>query len=236
MSFGDRWFFPELLPEAWSAAAWMDLVGGRGRLARAARNSVGLAAGTGLAAAGLALFVGRALASLTGWRRHLGAAAAFLPVAAPPIAVAVGLQYSFLRAGLGGSGVGVLLAHLVPALGYASLFFLGVFSAYDGRPEEEARTLGAAPRQVLMLVTLPRLRRPLLEAFALGFLVSWAQVPLTLLVGQGVVSTLAVEVFASLDAGQDALAAMGGLLLSLPPMGLLAVVAIGTRRTSAVVA
>lgn len=129
---------------------------------------------------------------------------------------------------------GVLLAHLVPALGYTSLFFLGVFSAYDRRPEEDARTLGASRSQVWTLVTLPRLSKPLAEAFALGFLVSWAQVPLTLLVGQGAVSTLAIEVFASLDAGQDALAATGGLLLSVPPMLLLGAVAMGTRRTGTV--
>ena len=185
MSLGEAWFFPDLLPPSWTAERWVEVFAGRGRLGRAAINSAGIALATGSVAALLAVFVGQALASLTGWRRHLGAAAAFLPVAAPPIALAVGLQYSFLRMGLGGSMGGVLLAHLVPAIGYTSLFFLGVFSAYDARPEEDARTLGASPLQVWTLVTLPRLKRPLLEAFALGLLVSWAQVPLTLLVGQG---------------------------------------------------
>ena len=155
----------------------------------------------------LGLPVGRAIARLRGWRRHLGAAAAFLPVAAPPIALAVGLQYSFLRLGLGGTHAGVLLAHLVPALGYSALFFLGIFAAYDERYEEEARSLGATRRQVLLRVTLPLLRRPLVEAFVLGFLVSWAQVPLTLVVGQGLVTTLSVEVLAYVQAGQDRIAA-----------------------------
>ncbi len=236
-SLGAEWFWPALLPPRLDLSAWSALLGGGsagGRLARAGIDSVLLATATGALASGLALPVGRALARLRGWRRHLGAAAAFLPVAAPPIALAVGLQYTFLRLGLGGTLQGVLLAHLVPALGYASLFFLGIFAAYDERFEEEARSLGAAPVQVLRRVTLPLLRRPLAEAFVLGFLVSWAQVPLTLVVGQGLVTTLSVEVLAYVQAGQDRVAAMAALLLIVPPLAAMTLAGLAVRRAEAV--
>lgn len=234
---GGEWFWPALLPAGVDLSAWASLVGGAsgGRLLRAAAASVGLAAATGFVASLVALPVGRALAGLRGWRRHAGAAAAFLPVAAPPIALAVGLQYSFLRLGLAGTHAGVLLAHLVPALGYASLFFLGIFAAYDACVEEEARSLGATPRQVLLRVTLPLLRRPLAEAFVLGFLVSWAQVPLTLVVGQGLVSTLSVEVLAYVQAGQDRLAATAALLLVLPPLAAMTLAGLAVRRAEVTV-
>jgi hypothetical protein len=102
--------------------------------------------GTAALATAAALPVGRALARLAGWRRHVAAALAFLPVAAPPVALATGLQVALLSAGVGGTPVGVLLAHLVPAVGYLSLLFLGTFTLFDARVEEAARTLGAAPR------------------------------------------------------------------------------------------
>lgn len=231
-----EWFWPALLPQGWSPERWAALPGGGsgegGRLWRAAGGSLTLGVGTGILASLLGLPIGRALAELRGWRRGVGAAAAFLPVAAPPLAVAVGLQYSLLRAGLGGTLAGVMIAHLVPALGYASLFYLGVFSAFDARVEEVARTLGARRSQVLSRITLPLLRRPMIEAFVLGFLVSWAQVPLTLVVGQGVVSTLAVEILAYVRAGQDPLAATGALLLVLPPLGMMAAAGLAIRRVA----
>jgi putative spermidine/putrescine transport system permease protein len=233
VSLGVGWFYPALVPAAVDLEPWRGLTAGSAggaRLAGAAASSLALAIATGAIAALAALPVGRALDGLRGGWRAIGAAAAFLPVAAPPVALGIGLHYSLLRVGLGGTHAGVLFAHLVPAIGYTSLFFLGIFSAYDRRHEEDARSLGASGLQRALRVTLPLLRRPLLEAFALGFLVSWAQVPLTLLVGQGLVSTLAVEVLSFVQAGQDRLAATGAILLILPAILMLALVGVAIRR------
>lgn len=220
-SVGERWFFPALLPPAITLESWHSILAG-GRLTGALATSAALAAGTGLLAAAVGLVAGRALARLEGWRRHLGAAAVFLPVVAPPIALATGLQLSFLSLGLGGTLAGVLLAHTIPAAGYTSLYFLGLFQLLDPRLEDEARSLGAAPRDVWLRVLLPVLRRPIAEAWALGFLVSWAQVPLTLLIGGGAVRTLPLETLAFVRAGQDRWAATGALLLVLPAAAALA--------------
>jgi putative spermidine/putrescine transport system permease protein len=235
-SLARGWFWPEFWPADLTLDRWRELARGGDRLARATLTSLLVAAGTGVLAVVVGLPAGRAMARLRGWRRHLAAGAAFLPVAAPPLAVGVGLQYSFLVAGLGGTLPGVLLAHLVPGAAYVSLFLLGVLAVHDDRLEEEARSLGATPRQALLHVTLPTLRRPLVEGFVLGFLVSWAQVPLTLLVGQGVVATLPLEVLAYVQAGQDARAATGALLLVLPPLVVMAAAGWAVRARDVVVA
>lgn len=229
-SVGETWFYPALVPSGLTAESWRQVAGGA--LGVAAARSVALGAGTAVVGVALGLPVGRALAGLGGWRRGLGAALAFLPVAAPPLAVAVGVQYYFLRLGLGGTAAGVLLAHAVPAVGYLALYFLGVFAAYDAGPEEEARTLGASSWQALRLVTVPALRRQIAEAAALAFLVSWAQVALTQIVGGGLVRTLATEVFAYVRSGQDRYAATGALLLSAPPLLALAAARVVARRTA----
>ncbi|HEU4700159.1 MAG TPA: ABC transporter permease subunit [Gemmatimonadales bacterium] len=233
-SVGRAWFFPALLPTELGLESWRDAFAPDARLAGAAATSLVLALGVGAVALGVAVPVGRALAGLAGWPRRLAAALVFLPVAVPPIALATGLQVTLLRLGLGGTLVGVLLAHAVPAAGYATLYALGVFTAYDRRLDEQARTLGAPPLEVLRRVTLPVLRRPLLEIFALAALVSWAQVPLTLVIGGGTVRTLPVEVLAYVRAGQDRWAATGALLLVLPALLALGPVVLGARRTEAV--
>lgn len=224
------WFYPTLLPPAVTAESWRQLLGGD--LAAAAWRSVALGLGTAVVATAVGLPVGRALARLGGWRRRLGAALAFLPVAAPPVALAVGVQLFFLRAGLGGTGIGVLLAHCVPASGYLTLYFLGVFATYDPGPEEEARTLGATASQAFWRVTVPALRRQVAEAAALGFVVSWGQVAFTQLVGGGLVRTLPTEVFSYVRSGQDRYAAAGALLLSIPPLLALAAARVGAGRAA----
>jgi putative spermidine/putrescine transport system permease protein len=236
LSLQESWFWPVLIPEELGPGGWGAILRGPTgrRLIAASVNSILLALATGLLSSLIALPLGRALARLHGWRRALGAAAAFLPVAAPPIALGVGLQYSFLVAGLGGSFAGVLLAHLIPAIGYTSLFFMGFFLVYDDRLDEAARTLGASSTQLLLRVSLPLLRRPLTEAALLGFLISWAQVPLTLLIGQGLVPTLPVELLTYVEAGQDRLAAAGALILIVPGTLALALTGFAIRRTGAV--
>jgi putative spermidine/putrescine transport system permease protein len=227
-SVSRSWFYPALWPAGLTAESWARLAGSD--LGSAAVRSAALGAATAVLGTAVGLPVGRALAGLRGGRRRLGAALAFLPVAAPPMALAVGVQYFFLRLGLGGTGLGVLLAHLVPAAGYLALYFLGVFAAHDPAPEEAARTLGATAGQAFWRVTLPALRRQVAEAAALGFLVSWAQVALTLLVGGGLVRTLPTEVFSYVRSGQDRYAAAGALLLSVPPLLALAAARVAARR------
>lgn len=219
-SVAGPWFFPALLPAQWTTEAWG--LAAEGTLGRAAITSGVLATGTGVIGTAIALPVGRLLSRLRGWRRHLAAAAVFLPVAAPPLALGTGLQVGALVLGLGGTITGVLLAHLVPAVGYLALFFLGIFTLHDPRAEAEARTLGATPWQVWRLVTLPTLKRPIADAIGLGFLISWTQFALTLVVGGGAVRALPLEVFAFVRAGQDRPAAVGALLLVVPALATLA--------------
>jgi putative spermidine/putrescine transport system permease protein len=227
-SVAERWFFPALRPAGVTLASWEGAWAGP--LLGSAARSVWLAALAGALATAAGFAVGRGLARLRGWRRRVAAGLAFLPVAAPPAALATGAQLFFLRAGVAGTAAGVLLAHLIPAAAYLTLFFAGVFEGRDGHAEEEARTLGATPWQALTRVTLPSLRRELGEAWALGFLVSWAQVATTQLVGGGRVHTLALDVFDALRAGSDREAAVGALLLAVPPLLALAAARAVVRR------
>lgn len=227
------WFFPDILPAAGSTgtlgALWSDA-----RLWRAGAVSLALAAATGAGGAALALAAGRVVARGPRSVQTAAGAAAFLPVIAPPIALGVGLQVLALRTWVAGTFWGVLFAHLVPATGYLTLYFLGVLSAYDWSLEDEARTLGASPRQVLTRVAWPVLRPRIVEAVLLGALISWAQLALTLVIGGGAVRTLPVELLAFVRSGDDRLAATAALALTVPPALAVSVLARGARRTGAI--
>lgn len=213
-AFGASWFYPALLPSGWTTEGWAAIA--NGRLGPALTTSVVVGLLVALVATAIALPVGRAIARADGAVARVGTAAAFLPIAVPPIALATGLQLGALQLGLGGTMRGVVMAHAVPAIGYLTLFFLGVFRGVDSTFEESARTLGLSPAATWRHVLLPLLRRPIIEAMLLGFLISWAQVPLTLVIGGGAVRTLATELMAYVQAGQDRLAAVAALLLLAP--------------------
>ncbi len=229
------WFHPALLPASLDASAWTDLLTDAShRLAL--RNSLVLGSATAIVATALALPLGRSAAYSTRAIRRTVALLAFTALALPPVALGTGLQLTVLSLGIGGTLGGVFLAHLVPALGYLTLLFLGVFTRWDHRLDEVAATLGASRAERWQRVLLPLLRRPIAESLALGFLVSWAQVALTLLVGGGAVRTLPLDVLAMLQAGQDQRAAAGALALAIPALLVIGAARVGARNTAAVVA
>ena len=229
------WFYPDTAPAKIDFGAWWELFSEPAHRS-ALLNSVILGVATAVAATACALPLGRAAARGARGTRRVVAVLAFAAVAMPPVALGVGLQLTVLTLGLGGSLGGVFLAHLVPTLGYLTLIFLGVFTQWDSRLEEVAATLGATGLDRWRFVLLPLLRRPMVEALALGFLVSWAQVALTLLVGGGAVRTLPLDVLALLQSGQDQRAAAGALALAIPALVVVSISRIAARGTAAVAA
>ncbi len=225
---GGAWPFPLIVPASGGA---MEQALGTPRIWRAGLTSVALAVATGVVATAGSLIIGRGILRARRNARRVAAVVAFLPVIVPPVALGVGVQVFFLRVGLGSTWLGVWFAHLVPAVGYVTLYFLGALSLDDATRDEAARTLGASPWQTWCHVTLPALRRRLTEAVVLGALVSWGQLALTLLVGGGVVRTLPVELLAIIRSGDDHLASVAALLLTLPPLLALGALRHGAETT-----
>lgn len=212
-----RWFWPEVLPATWTPEPFA-------RLVRDPRTVEATATGLVVSSSAtvLALLVGVPAARALGLRRFRGRSLALalvvLPTTVPPLAVALGLDVAFLRLGLAGTVLGVVLVHLLPVLPYVVLALVGVFERYDEAYEWQAATLGAGPLTRLVRVSLPLLAPGIAVAALFGFLASWTQYVLTLLVGGGQVVTLPLLVFAAAAGGNPATTAGLALLLALPPM------------------
>lgn len=226
-ALGRAWVFPALLPGGGHDGIAALL--GDPRIGAAFATSLTLAVATGVLATLIGGAAGRAFHRARGTARRMAGMAAFLPVIAPPMALGVGGQVLTLRLGIAGTWAGVLLGHLVPAAGYVTLYLVGVFGAWDLALEEAARTLGASRLQVLARVVWPALRTPLAQGVAIGALVSWGQLALTLVIGGGNVRTLPVELLGFVRAGDDRLAAVSALILTLPPVVGFALVRRGAR-------
>ncbi len=215
-SFARGWRFPDLLPAEWSLQAWHYAI------SETAGVLEGLAA-TGMiaiAVTGLSLIIGipagRALGLHDFRAKGLVRLIIIAPLIVPSLAVALGLHGVFIRLGLTGTMSGVILVHLIPVLPYVTLILAGIFANFDPAYEAQARSLGANPVQVFWYVTLPAIAPGILVAAMFGFLVSWGQYILTLMIGGGRVVTLPMVLFNFAASGRNDIAGAIGVIYVLP--------------------
>ncbi|MFN8108556.1 MAG: ABC transporter permease subunit [Thermoleophilia bacterium] len=211
-----RWFYPQLVPDEWTLGATRRVLGDP-HTRSAFSSGLQVSALAALVSVLLAIPAARALV-LGGIRRPRAWALWFLmPTALPPLALAMGLDVAFLRAGLGGSVWTVAVAHMVVTIPYAVLALTAALTRYDPVYERQAAVLGAGAPRILLHVFLPLAAPAILVSAVLAFVVSWGQYLLTLLPGGGAVTTPTVLVLAAAGGGDPALAAALGIATSVPP-------------------
>jgi putative spermidine/putrescine transport system permease protein len=223
-AFSERWFFPALVPQEWTASPFARLLSDR-RTLQGLGESLSIAAAASL----LSLAISFPAARTLGLRAFRGRQAAwlafFVPTVVPPLAIGMGLNIFFLQIGLAGSMLGVTLAHLVPTLPYTIFTLSSVFARYDENYEHQALALGANPVQIFFRITLRLVFPGLVVAGLFAFLISWSQYLLTLLIGGGRVLTLPMLLFSSVSGGNPASIAALSLLFVTPPVLVIAATA-----------
>lgn len=210
------WRWPDLLPTAWTLRGWRYLASGPSGLGEAVWNSVAIAILVTLMALVVALPAGKALGQHQFRGKRLVELLFYLPILVPGAAAAMGLHPWFIRLGLSDTLLGVALVHLVPALPYMVRAAAAGYGALEPRLEEQARTLGASPRQALRWVILPVLTPALAAGAGLVFVISLSQYLLTLLIGGGRVITLPVLLLPFVAGGDRAIGAALSLVTTLP--------------------
>jgi putative spermidine/putrescine transport system permease protein len=224
-SFSGRWAYPALLPQQTSTRGLGLLTDPRSQIGHGLLLSVGI----GAVVAGLACVIGLPAGRAIGLYRFRGRRLVqFLllgPVIVPGLAVTLGLQVLFIRFGLSGTVPGVVLVQLVPTVPYAATVLGAAFANLDVDYERQARALGAGPVRTTWAVTLPLLRPAIVVAGLFGFLISWSEYVLTLLVGAGQVQTLPLLLFAAIGSSDTTAAASLALLVVGPPLLLVALCA-----------
>jgi len=236
-SFSDRWFFPDLWPQAWGMRAWTYITSTAGmQVMTAIGHSVVVAVVTAAMAVVIAVPAGRAL-GLYGFKgKDLISVFLTLPIIVPPLCVAMGLHLWFIRLGLAETYVGVIGIHLTFCLPYAIFVLWGVFSNYNPDFEDQARSLGASRFNVVTRVMLPMILPGLSVAALFAFLLSWSQYLSTLIIGGGRLITLPVLLFALMGSGDRPVAAAVSLVFIAPALVALLFSAryLGTRSLTGV--
>jgi putative spermidine/putrescine transport system permease protein len=214
-AFTDRWPWPRLLPSAFSTRGLAEVFNGYAPIGGVLLQSILIAVAVSVLSVVVGSLSARALVFHAFRGKEIFRFTVILPFIVPVTVFAMGIQVMFLRLGLGGTVPGVVIAHTVVALPYATGIMVDVMAAVGPKLEEQSRVLGASRGQTLAYVTLPALLPGILSAASMAYIVSFSQYFLTLLVGGGSVKTLAVVMFPFLSSGDRTIAASLSLVFLL---------------------
>ncbi len=228
-SGAERWRFPDLLPGNWGVSGWRAASSAGAPLALLRSLALGLA--VAVVATPLGVMTGRVLGWRLSRRPRLVVAVLLVPLALPPLAVAMGLDVILIRMGLP-ELLSVVLLLAVAAIPYTAYTTATGFARISPELEAQARALGATPQQASRRVVLPAVRSSILVAALLAFLVGWSDYVVTLLVGGGQLVTAPVLLGAAASgSGNDSTVAVLALATLLPPV-VLVTLAGGLRARS----
>ena len=223
-AFSTRWFFPEPFPVEWTTITFLRAINDSRTLSSMAQG-IWIAVLVSLLSLILALPAARVLGLRKFRGRQLAWLLLFLPTVIPPLAIGMGLNILFLRVGLAGTIVGVVLAHIIPTLPYTIFTLSSAFARFDENYEFQALALGASPWHIFFKVTLRMLTPSLVVATLFAFLISWSQYLLTLLIGGGQIITLPILLFSAASGGNPSTIAVLSLLFIAPPVLVIAATA-----------
>lgn len=215
-SFGQKWWFPSLLPQEFTLKSWQYLNSPTSKIFEAFFNTLFIAVFVTLIAVVIGTPAARALGMYRFRGKKLLEILLLAPTIIPGLAVIMGLHVLFLRMGLADQLLGVILVHLIPSLPYFIIVLSGVFANYNQDYESQAKVLGARPWRVFWHVTLPIIKPGFVVGCLFVFLISWNQYILTLLIGGGSVLTLPVILFSFMSAGNYAIGAVVCLIYLAP--------------------
>ena len=224
-SFARSWFFPDLLPSAWSMQAWDYALSDTSQV----MDSLWITIMISLGATALSVLVGvpagRALGLYNFRGKQLVELMILAPTIVPGIAVVLGIHVIFIAMGLTNTVTGVILVHLIPTLPYMVLVMAGIFSNFDPDIEDQARSLGATPLKTFWYITLPAIVPGVIVGALFAFLVSWSQYILTLLIGGGRVVTLPLLLFNFATSGRNDVTGAISMIYILPGIVILVLTA-----------
>jgi spermidine/putrescine transport system permease protein len=180
---------------------WYEHLSANEVLWRAGRNSVLLA----LASSAVSSIIGT-MAALSFARYRLRGRAVlqlllFPPMAMPWLILATAMLIFFYRSGIGRGLHAMLLAHVALALPYVIIVVGARLRSFGQDLEEAAATLGANPWQTFFRVTLPMIAPGVAAAALFAFAISFDQFVTSYFLSPPGVSTLPVEIYASIRKG-----------------------------------
>jgi len=155
----------------------------------------------------------------------------FAPALVPTIAIGAGLFLYYIRIGLYGGKLGLILAHSLLGLPFVISIMSAVMLGIDPALEEAAQDLGAKPLETFIKVTLPQMRAGLVVSCLFAFIISFDNLETSLFLVRPANNTLPIEMFLYLQEYQNpSLAALSTLLIGVTIIAVLILIPFMRRQ------
>ncbi|MGF7160775.1 putative spermidine/putrescine transport system permease protein [Rhodoligotrophos appendicifer] len=145
--------------------------------------------------------------------RSLVRAFLLTPMVLPVVVLAVGLYALTLRAGINGTFLGLVAAHMVIALPFSVIAISNSLVSFDKSIEDAAVLCGASPLWAMWKVTLPAIRSGVAAAAIFSFLASWDEVVLAIFMSSPRLQTFPVRIWTTLQQDLTPVAAAASSLI-----------------------
>jgi putative spermidine/putrescine transport system permease protein len=193
-SFGKSWF-RTLLPPEWTGQWYIDLANEH-NMTLLLGNTFLVAIATTLLALAIAFPAAYVLARKEFPLKSLLFGLFLLPMLIPPLVYGIPIATIFIRLGLGGSLIGIILINLVPITPFCIFVLMPFIEQVDTSLESASRMLGASKFRTFRRVVLPLIVPGLLSAGVLALVKTFAAFELTYLVATtGSSQTMAVALY-----------------------------------------
>lgn len=211
-SFTERWAWPDLMPQTYSLRAMNEIFSRKSEMTRLFTSSIILSLIVSILSVIIGLMTARAFVFYDFKFKRQLYFTTLLPFLIPSTVFAMGIHVMFIKWGLSNSLLGVIIAHLIYSLPYATRLLMDGTLAIGNKLEEQAKVLGATPFQAFTKTTLPILSPVILSSLSMSYIVSFSQYFLTLLIGGGKVKTFAIVMFPYLSGGDRNMASIYSLV------------------------
>jgi putative spermidine/putrescine transport system permease protein len=193
-SFGRSWFRTVLPPE-WTGQWYIDLANDH-NMTLLLGNTFLVAIATTLAALAIAFPAAYLLARKEFLLKGVLFGLFLLPMLIPPLVYGIPIATIFIRLGLGGNLIGIILINLVPITPFCIFVLMPFIEQVDTSLESASRMLGAGKFRTFRRVVLPLIVPGLLSAGVLALVKTFAAFELTYLVATtGSSQTMAVALY-----------------------------------------
>lgn len=140
----------------------------------------------------------------------------FAPVLVPRIALGAALFLLYIRVGLYGGHLGLIIAHSLLGLPFVISIMTAVMYNIDRSQEEAAQDLGCGPIESFFRVTLAQLRTGIVVSAVFAFMMSFDELETSLFLVRPANNTLPIEMFLYVQEQQNpTLAALSSMLIAL---------------------
>lgn len=222
-AFAGRWFYPALLPQAWSLH-WFQYVFSQGHLTHSILLSLTFAPIVTAISCVLCLPAAYAFGRFDFFGRRTMMIGILATNAFPRFGLYIGLATILYGLNLIGTALGVVVVQLLGTLVPMTWIAAAAFGGVSDDLEQAARDAGAGPLRTFLSVTLPVAAPGVLVAVILAFLAAFDEAQGTFLVGMPQYQTMPIMMYSIVAGYPQPAAAVFSLILATPSFVLLLLV------------